>query len=59
MKEGEKFYGFTVDKETWKKFREELIKRDLYFEPSGCYNAVHVEVLCTPTMAIELDRMEI
>ena len=54
-----KFYGFIVGKKEWPKFRKELVRRNLYFEPSECYGAVHIEVKCTYTEAHELDVVEL
>lgn len=51
------WYGVTLSKEEWNVFRPELINRGLYFEPSGCYDKVHVEIKCTPEEAEELERL--
>lgn len=53
----QKFYGYTMHKDLWPGFREELIRRNLYFEPSGYYEwGVHVEVLCTEEEATEIEK---
>lgn len=59
MKSGMQFFGFSVSKSEWPAFRAELVKRDLYFEPSEAYDHVHVEVRCTPEEAHELDVMDL
>lgn len=52
----ERFYNIELTKEDWAKYREELINRGLYFEPSECWNLVHIEVKCTESEVEELNR---
>ena len=53
------WHGFSVSKKEWPKFREILIKENLMFEPSGCYDHIHVEIYCTLADAIRLDTIEL
>lgn len=50
------YYNVELTKEDWAKFREELVDRGLYFEPSGCGDLVHIEVKCTEADVEALNR---
>lgn len=49
------FRGWTMDKDSAEDFKKFLRREGLYFEPSGCYNDIHIEVKGTFS---ELENVE-
>ena len=38
------YIGYTITKPVYEKLREILFRNGVYFEPSGCYDRVHIEI---------------
>ena len=51
-----KNYSVELDREKYKIFREYLIENEINFEPSECFNLIHIVVTCNEKQAEKINN---
>ena len=51
-----KNYNVELSRENWQVFRKYLIENNITFEPSECFNLIHVEIKCSEHQAAKINN---
>ena len=51
-----KNYNIELSPDNWQKLRAYLIKNDISFEPSECFDLIHIEIKCNEHQAENINK---